>query len=129
LEGRVEAERRQVTILFTDMVGFTAFSEKSGEEAAFELMRSLSRLMDSAVREQGGVVRNFTGDGIMAVFGAPVALEDAPLRACQAALSILQRLKAACSSLEAAHGDSGDTTSQGNPHEMVGVCCCAERCR
>jgi class 3 adenylate cyclase len=67
----VEAERRQVTVLFTDVVGFTAFSEKSGEEAAFELMRSLWRLMDEAVREQGGVVRNFTGDGIMAVFGAP----------------------------------------------------------
>ena len=89
----MEAERRQVTILFTDMVGFTAFSEKSGEESAFELMRSLWRLMDDAVREQGGVVRSFTGDGIMAVFGAPVALEDAPMRACQAALSILRRLK------------------------------------
>lgn len=100
----MEAERRQVTVLFADMVGFTAFSEKSGEEAAFELMRSLSRLMDDAVREQGGVVRNFTGDGIMAVFGAPVALEDAPLRACQAALSILRRLKTAGDSLEAAHG-------------------------
>jgi class 3 adenylate cyclase/tetratricopeptide (TPR) repeat protein len=100
----VEAERRLVTILFTDMVGFTAFSEKSGEEAAFDLMRSLSQLMDEAVREQGGVVRSFTGDGIMAVFGAPVALEDAPLRACQAALSILTRLKAACDSFEAAHG-------------------------
>jgi class 3 adenylate cyclase/tetratricopeptide (TPR) repeat protein len=100
----VEAERRHVTILFTDMVGFTTFSEKSGEEAAFDLMRTLSQLMDDAVREQGGVVRGFTGDGIMAVFGAPVAIEDAPLRACQAALSILTRLKAACSSLEAAHG-------------------------
>ena len=62
----MEAERRQVTILFTDMVGFTAFSERSGEEAAFTLMRSLSRLTDEAVREQGGVVQGFTGDGIMA---------------------------------------------------------------
>jgi class 3 adenylate cyclase/tetratricopeptide (TPR) repeat protein len=100
----VEAERRQVTVLFTDMVGFTAFSEKSGEEAAFTLMRSLSKLMDDAVREQGGVVQGFTGDGIMAVFGAPGALEDAPLRACRAALSILQRLKTAGSDLEAKHG-------------------------
>ena len=83
----MEAERRQVTVLFTDMVGFTSFSERSGEEAAFTLMRSLSKLMDEAVREQGGVVQGFTGDGIMAVFGAPVAFEDAPLRACRAALS------------------------------------------
>ena len=82
----MEAERRQVTVLFADMVGFTSFSERSGEEAAYTLMRSLSKLMDEAVREQGGVVRGFTGDGIMAVFGAPVAFEDAPLRACRAAL-------------------------------------------
>jgi class 3 adenylate cyclase len=100
----VEAERRQVTVLFTDMVGFTSFSERAGEEAAYVLMRSLSKLMDEAVNEQGGVIRGFTGDGIMAVFGAPVAFEDAPLRACRAALSILQRLKAAGLDLEAKHG-------------------------
>jgi class 3 adenylate cyclase len=87
----VEAERRQVTVLFADMVDFTTFSERSGEEAAFTLMRSLSKLMGDAVSEQGGVVQSFTGDGIMAVFSAPVAFEDAPLRACRAALSILQR--------------------------------------
>jgi class 3 adenylate cyclase len=100
----VEAERRQVTVLFADMVGFTSFSERSGEEAAFTLMRSLSKLMDEAVLEQGGVVQSFTGDGIMAVFGAPVAFEDAPLRACRAALSILQRLKEAGRDLEVKHG-------------------------
>jgi class 3 adenylate cyclase len=61
----VEAERRQVTVLFTDMVGFTSFSERSDEEAAY--MRSLLKLMDEAVNEQGGVIRGFTGDGIMAV--------------------------------------------------------------
>jgi class 3 adenylate cyclase len=74
----MEAERKQVTVLFADMVGFTSFSERSGEEAAYTLMRSLSKLMDEAVREQGGVVRGFTGDGIMAVFGAPAVFEDAP---------------------------------------------------
>src|SRR5271154_4437995 len=99
----MEAERRQVTVLFTDMVGFTTFSERSGEEAAFTLMRSLSKLMEDAVREQGGVVQGFTGDGIMAVFGAPVAFEDAPLRACRASLAITQRLKAAGADLEAKH--------------------------
>ena len=103
-EDLVEAERRQVTVLFADMVGFTSFSERSGEEAAFNLMRSLAKLMDDAVREQGGVVQGFTGDGVMAVFGALVALEDAPLRACRAAISILQRLKIAGSDFEAEHG-------------------------
>jgi class 3 adenylate cyclase/tetratricopeptide (TPR) repeat protein len=100
----VEAERRQVTVLFTDMVGFTTFSERSGEEAAFTLMRSLSKLMGEAVREQGGVVQGFTGDGIMAVFGAPTAFEDAPLRACRSALAILQQLRTAGDDLEAKHG-------------------------
>ena len=76
----MEAERRQVTVLFADMVDFTPFSERSGEEAAFMLMQSLSKLMEDAVREEGGVVQGFTGDGIIAVFGAPVAYEDAPLR-------------------------------------------------
>jgi class 3 adenylate cyclase len=100
----LEAERRQVTVLFADMVGFTTFSERSGEEAAFTLMRSLSKLMDDAVREQGGVVQGFTGDGTMAVFGAPVAFEDAPLRACRAALSILRRLEGEGLDLERKHG-------------------------
>lgn len=100
----MEAERRQVTVLFTDMVGFTTFAERTGEEAAFTLMQSLANLMEDAVFEQGGVVQGFTGDGVMAVFGAPVALEDAPLRACRAALAILERLKAAGGNLEAKHG-------------------------
>ena len=67
-------------------------------------MRSLSKLMAEAVHEQGGVVQGFTGDGIMAVFGAPLAFEDAPLRACRAALSIMQRLEATGADLEVKHG-------------------------
>ena len=80
-------------------------SVKSGSIRGLRnLMRSLSKLMDDAVREQGGVVQGFTGDGIMAVFGAPVSFEDAPLRACRAALSILQRLEDAGGDLEVKHG-------------------------
>ena len=99
----MEAERRQVTVLFADMVGFTAFSDRFGEEAAFTLMQSLAKLMEDAVREQGGVVQSFTGDGIMAVFGAPVAFEDASLRACRAAVAILDKVKSAGDDLEAKH--------------------------
>jgi class 3 adenylate cyclase/tetratricopeptide (TPR) repeat protein len=100
----MEAERRQVVVLFADMVGFSAFSQQSGEEAAFTLIQSLAQLMDSAVDEHGGVVHGFTGDGVMAVFGAPVAFEDAPLRACKSALTILRRLVAAGANLEATYG-------------------------
>ena len=76
----------------------------AGEEAAFTLMQAIARLMEDAVREQGGSVRGFTGDGIMAIFGAPVAFEDAPLRACRAALLIHERLATTAGALETKFG-------------------------
>ena len=97
-------ERRQVTALFADMVGFTAISERLGEEGTFALIQPIYELMASAVREQGGSVKDFTGDGIMALFGVPEALEDAPLRACRAGLAIHERLAAAAPAIEAKHG-------------------------
>lgn len=97
-------ERRQVTVLFADMVGFTAISEQLGEEGTFALIQPIYELMACAVKEQGGSVKDFTGDGIMALFGAPEALEDAPLRACRAALLIHERLAAAAPEIEAKNG-------------------------
>ena len=97
-------ERRQVTALFADMVGFTSISERLGEEGTFALIRPVYDLMARAVREQGGSVKDFTGDGIMALFGVPNALEDAPLRACRAALAIHERLAAAAPAIEAKYG-------------------------
>jgi class 3 adenylate cyclase len=97
-------ERRQVTALFADMVGFTAISERLGEEGTFALIQPIYELMAAAVVEQGGSVKSFTGDGIMALFGVPDALEDAPLRACRAGLLIHERLAAAAEAIEAKHG-------------------------
>src|SRR5580700_10135312 len=96
-------ERRQVTALFADMVGFTAISERLGEEGTFALIQPIYELMAGAVKEQGGSVKDFTGDGIMALFGVPEALEDAPLRACRAGLRIHERLAAAATAIEAKH--------------------------
>jgi len=98
------AERRQVTVVFADMVGFTAISERLGEEGTYALIQPIYELMAGAVREQGGSVKDFTGDGIMALFGVPNALEDAPLRACRAGLLIHERLAAAAPAIEAKHG-------------------------
>jgi class 3 adenylate cyclase/tetratricopeptide (TPR) repeat protein len=84
-------ERRQVTVLFADLVGFTAFSERAGEEAAYGLMQKITEILRTAIEKQGGTVGSFTGDGVMALFGVPQALEDAPLRACRAALAIQER--------------------------------------
>src|ERR1700722_17521599 len=86
------------------MVGFTAIAERLGEEGTYALIQPIYQLMASAVKEQGGSVKDFTGDGIMALFGVPDALEDAPLRACRAALLIHERLAAAVPRIEAKHG-------------------------
>jgi class 3 adenylate cyclase len=99
-----DGERRQVTVLFADLVGFTAFSERSGEEAAYKLMQRIAKLLREAVQEHGGTVRSFTGDGVMALFGVPQALEDAPLRACRAAILIQERLAARAAEIETIHG-------------------------
>jgi len=97
-------ERRQVSVLFADMVGFTAISERLGEEGTFAFVRVIYDKLAAAVREQGGTVRGFAGDSIMALFGVPDALEDAPLRACRAALSIHAVLAAAGDEMEARFG-------------------------
>src|SRR6202795_3136509 len=88
-------ERRQVAVLVADMIGFTTISERLGEEGTFALIQPIYELMARAVKEQGGSVKDFTGDGIMALFGVPNALEDAPLRACRAGLLIFERLAVA----------------------------------
>ena len=104
LDRDAESERRQVAVLFADLAGFTAFCERSGEEAAYTLMQRISALMTNVVHEHGGTVKSFTGDGIMALFGVPVSLEDAPLRACRAALLIHQRIATATPEIEAEYG-------------------------
>lgn len=97
-------ERRRVTVLFADVVDFTSTAERLGEEGAFALVQRIFAIMAKAVAEHGGSVETFTGDGIMAVFGVPVALEDATLRACKAALQIQERVAAAGTELEAEFG-------------------------
>jgi len=96
-------ERRPATVLFADLAGFTAFSERRGEEAAYSLMQRISTLMTVAIHAQGGTVRSFTGDGLMALFGVPVAFEDAPLRACRAALEIQKRIRSAAPEIETSY--------------------------
>jgi class 3 adenylate cyclase len=86
------------------MVEFTAISERFGEEGTYALIQPIYELMAGAVRDQGGSVKDFTGDGIMALFGVPNSLEDAPLRACRAGLLINERLAAAGPAIEARHG-------------------------
>ena len=85
---RIEGERKQVTVMFCDMEGFTALSEKLGMEEAYSVMDQIYEILIHKVHDYDGTVNELTGDGIMALFGAPIALEDANQRAIRSALAI-----------------------------------------
>jgi adenylate cyclase len=82
------AEYKQVTVLFADVVHSMDIAAALGAERLREIMAELVNRSSRIVQRYGGTVDKFTGDGIMAVFGAPIALEDHAVRACRAALDI-----------------------------------------
>lgn len=87
-KDKIEGEHKQVTVMFCDMEGFTAFVDKLGPEAGYAVMDQVYEILIHKVHEYGGTINEMTGDGVMALFGAPIALEDAPQRALRSALSI-----------------------------------------
>ncbi len=89
--GHVEGERRPVTVVFADVFGFTALSEKLDPEDVASLMNDCLKELVDAVYQYEGMVDKFIGDCIMAVFGAPIALEDDAERALRAAFSWVLR--------------------------------------
>src|SRR5271167_3853137 len=87
------AEYKQVTVLFADVVQSMDIAAAVGAERLREIMTDLADRCAAVVQRYGGTVDKFTGDGIMAVFGAPVALEDHAIRACLAALGIQEEVQ------------------------------------
>ena len=87
-DGDARAEYKQVTVLFADVVHSMDIAASVGPERLREIMAQLVERAAEVVQRFGGTVDKFTGDGIMAVFGAPVALEDHAIRACRAALRV-----------------------------------------
>ena len=87
------AEYKQVTVLFADVVHSMDIAAAVGAERLREIMAELADRCAAVVQRYGGTVDKFTGDGIMAVFGAPVALEDHAFRACLAALGVQEEAK------------------------------------
>ncbi|MBU8822686.1 AAA family ATPase [Mycolicibacterium goodii] len=88
LDDSKHAEYKQVTVLFADVVDSMRLAGAVGAERLREILSALMSRCSGVVERYGGTVDKFTGDGIMALFGAPVALEDHALRACLAALDL-----------------------------------------
>jgi len=86
----VEGERKLVTVLFADVAGFTQLSEKLDPEQIHEIMDGCFMILMDEIHKHEGTINQFTGDGVMALFGAPLAHEDHAQRACHAALAIQQ---------------------------------------
>ena len=85
-----EGERKQVTVLFADLVGSMELAERLDADEFSEVMQGLFEVCREAVEAFGGTVDKFTGDGVMALFGAPMAQEDHAGRACHAALRLVR---------------------------------------
>jgi adenylate cyclase len=98
------AEYKQVTVLFADVVHSMDIAALLGAERLREVMAELFIRSSRVVQRYGGTVDKFTGDGIMAVFGAPIALEDHAVRACRAALDIHRDVKHLATTLENSDG-------------------------
>src|SRR5262249_20254244 len=89
----IEGERKQVTVLFADCVGFTELSRSMDAEELHQLMDGCFEQLLAGVHRFEGTVNQFTGDGVMALFGAPIAHEDHAVRAVAAALDVQARLR------------------------------------
>src|SRR4029450_6362854 len=83
-----EGERKQVTVLFADVKGSMELAEQVDPEVFHQIMERFAALLAEGVHRFEGTVTQFTGDGVMALFGAPIAHEDHAQRACYAALHV-----------------------------------------
>ena len=99
-KSALEGERKQVTVLFCDIVESSRLAERLDPEAMHRLMDETLQLMAEAIHRYQGTVNQFLGDGVMALFGAPVALEDHALRGAQAALAIREVINSYSERLE-----------------------------
>jgi len=105
--GQVFSERRMVTILFSDVKGSTAMGESLDPEEVMEIMNGAFEFLIGPVYRHEGTLAQLMGDAILAFFGAPIAHEDDPERACRAALEIIAGAKEYAARLEQERGIHG----------------------
>jgi class 3 adenylate cyclase/tetratricopeptide (TPR) repeat protein len=100
----MEGERRQVTVLFADLAGFTALASKLDPEDVHVIVDACFERITAEVHRFEGTINQYTGDGVMALFGAPIAHEDSARRAVHAALGIQQAIRTYAEGLRAERG-------------------------
>ena len=111
----LEGERKQVTVLFADVKGSMELAEQLDPEEWSAIMSRFFQILATGVERFEGFVDKFTGDGIMALFGAPIAHEDHAQRACYAALHLRESLQAvatSCGALTASTSGSGSGSTR-----------------
>jgi class 3 adenylate cyclase len=104
LRGALEGERKQVTVLFADVKGSMELASQVDAEQWHTILDRFFQILADGVHRFEGTVNQYTGDGIMALFGAPIAHEDHAQRACYAALSLRDELRRYAHELRRAHG-------------------------
>jgi class 3 adenylate cyclase/tetratricopeptide (TPR) repeat protein len=117
--GTAEGERKQVTVLFADVKGSMDMAEGQDPEQWRAIMQRFFSILADAVHRFEGTVDKFTGDGIMAVFGAPIAHEDHTRRACYAALRMLDDISEYAAELRRSQGLSFSTRIGVNSGEVI----------
>jgi class 3 adenylate cyclase/tetratricopeptide (TPR) repeat protein len=115
----LDGERKRVTVLFADVMGSMELAEQSDPEQWRRIMDRFFSILCAGVHRFEGTVDKFTGDGIMALFGAPIAHEDHARRACYAALALQRELAAYTAELRRAHGLSFAVRMGLNSGEVV----------
>jgi len=100
----IEGERKLVTVLFADVANYTALAEKLDPERVHQIMDGCFKVLMDEIHRYEGTINQFTGDGVMALFGAPLAHEDHAQRACLAALGIQEALRKYGKDLESRQG-------------------------
>src|SRR5713226_593136 len=103
-KGALEGERKGVTVMFSDVSGFTAMSERLDPEEVHAIMDRAFEVIRNAVHRYEGTINQFLGDGVMALFGAPIAHEDHAHRALAAALDINRDLRPLGEEVKRLHG-------------------------
>src|SRR5438046_6377315 len=118
-QSALRGERKLVTILFADVVRSMELAERVDPEEWHRLLDRLFRILAGGVHRYEGTINQYTGDGIIALFGAPIAHEDHAQRACYAALHLQQELRRYADELRLEHGFNFSVRMGLNSGEVV----------